>query len=790
MIRVVLQGKSMKPGLWLALACALVAAAPAQAEISEPHVPAEVIVQFERGTSGAERDAVRDDAGTETAEGLGSPGLQLVEVTDDGSVERTIRELEADPAVEFAEPNFIDRLSAVPEDPEFPRLWGLLNAGQTVNGTAGTADADIDAPEAWDIERGSASTVIAVMDSGIDPTHPDLGANLWENPGEVGSNGVDDDGNGFVDDVRGFDFTGSEDGNPFDAVGHGTHVSGTVAGVGGNGVGVAGVSQRAQIMSLRVCGVSGCPTADQIQAINYAAANGARVLNASLGGFSNDESLARRAAIFSNQSVLHVFAAGNEGANADNEPGECSDGGTDPDPCRAYPCAHAPTGTETDNVICVAATAQNDARPSFSNIGPTSVDLGAPGVNVLSANAERQYFSDTFSVNDFATRWNPNGADTNWIRTNEAPLTSFGITDSPAANYASGVNYGTITDPIGAGAVAERGCFVRVLRDVKLNGTNDTFRVGLRHNGADVDEDPITSASNTPPNTFVSRTSEFATPSAAGNLEIRLRLLSAVDATQADGIHVDRVDMECGETPGPHDYDFKNGTSMASPHVAGAAGLLISRNPAASTAEIRQKLLSTVDPKASMTGVTTTGGRLNIGRGVAQMPADTSIASGPGEGEEIATNTPSFGFSSSDPSVTFQCSIDAGPFSACASGAGVGPVAPGSHTLAVRSVDPRGNADTTPATRSFAVESDQPETTISKGPKKKTKKRKATFAFGSDEPGSTFECRVDKKPFVDCTSPRRLKKVKPGRHTFQVRAIDAAGNVDATVDQHRWRVKR
>jgi hypothetical protein len=534
-------------------------------------------------------------------------------------------------------------------------------------------------------------------------------------------------------------------------------------------------------MSLRVCGVSGCPTADQIQAINYAAANGARVLNASLGGFSSVESQARRFAIFSHPEVLHVFAAGNEGANADNEPGEC--GGASP--CRAYPCAHAPVGTETDNVICVAATAQNDARPSFSNIGPTSVDLGAPGVNVLSANAERQYLNDGLTA-----PWTANPGDTNnWPTTSEPPIPAgnTGITDSPGADYSGAFNYGTLSPLIAVGAVAERGCFLSLTRSIAMGEPDDLFQAAILHSAATGQQYTFDSSDNS---SMARRTLDYPTSPLGGNLRIRLRVDPDADAIVANGVHVDRAELECGETPGPHDYDFKNGTSMASPHVAGAAGLLISRNPAASTAEIRQKLLSTVDPKASMTGVTTTGGRLNIGRGVAQMPADTSISSGPGEGEEIATNTPSFGFSSNDPSVTFQCSIDAGPFSACASGGGVGPVAPGSHTLGVRSVDPRGNTDTTPATRSFAVESDQPETTISKGPKKKTKKRKATFAFGSDEPGSTFECKVDKKPFVDCTSPRRLKKVKIGRHTFQVRAIDAVGNIDATVDQHRWRVKR
>jgi subtilisin family serine protease len=782
----------MKAGLWAACACALVLAAPAQAEISEPHVPGEVIVQFERGASGADRSAARDGSGTEPAEGLGSPGLQLVEATDGDSVARTIRELEADPAVEFAEPNFVDKVSAIPEDPEFPSLWGLNNTGQTVNGTPGTVDADIDAPEAWDIERGSANTVIAVMDSGIDPTHPDLAPNLWENTDEIGSNGADDDGNGFVDDVRGFDFVDAdngnpedEDGNPFDAVGHGTHVSGTVAGVGGNGVGVAGVSQRAQLMTLRVCGVTGCDTADQIQAINYAAANGARVLNASLGGFSNDESQARRQAIVSSQNVLYVFAAGNDGVSADNAPGECSDSGTDPDPCRSYPCAHAAQGAEIENVICVAATSQNDARPSFSNFGSTSVDLGAPGVNVRSANAERQYSNDGLTA-----PWSTNGTDINWQTTAEAPIPAgnTGITDSPGANYALNTIYGTASPNIPvAGAVAERGCFLTLRRSIDLAPDDDRFRVTLFHNATAQLTFVHSSTSNSG---MITRTLDYPTSPAAGNLRILLRLVSEAGSGVANGVHVDNAALECGETPGPHDYDFKNGTSMASPHVAGAAGLLISRNPAASTAEIRQKLLSTVDPKASMTGITTTGGRLNIGRAVGQMPADTSITSGPGEGEEIAGNRPGYGFSSNDPSATFQCSIDGGAFSACASGAGVGPVAPGAHTLAVRSVDPRGNADTTPATRSFAVESDDPETTIAKGPKKKTKKRKATFAFESDEPGSTFECSIDGKPFAKCASPRRVKNVKPGKHTFKVRATDAVGNVDATADEHRWRVRR
>ena len=785
-----------KGALGAALAAALLTA-PAQAAISDPHVPGEVIVQFAPGASGAEREQARDDARTEVVEGLGARGLQLVEATGEAGVAATIRALEADPAVRFAEPNLIEQPSAIPDDAAFGDLWGLHNTGQNVNGTVGTADADIDAPEAWDIGTGSADTVIAVIDTGIDPTHPDLAANLWHNPGEVAGNGVDDDANGFVDDVNGYDFVGTGDADPFDAVGHGTHVSGSVAAAGGNGAGISGVSQQAQLMSLRVCSVSGCTVADQTEAINYAAANGARVLNGSLGGFSATESAARRAAIFSHPEVLHVFAAGNEGANADDSPARC--GGASP--CRSYPCAHAPQGGETDNVLCVAATNQNDAKPGFSNFGATAVDLGAPGTNIRSTGAERTYLDEDFeSAAAHAARWDPfPGDDADWPRVAEAPLATNGITDSPGGDYTVSTTYGTVTTPIPVGAVQERGCTAGYARAIDL-GAADVFQAILRRNGAahagqtyeDGDADDNTAGTDT-----------IATPvpPSAGTLQISFRLFSDAAGVD-DGAHVDNVSLECGETPGPHDYVFKSGTSMASPQVAGAAGLLISRNPAASTTEVRDKLLQNVDPLGALAGVTTAGGRLNVGTAMARMPADTAITSGPGEGEEIGARrgdrgivtkgaTATFGLSSNDPSAGFQCSVDGGAFAACGAGgvASVGALGPGSHSFSARSVDPRGNADATPVTRSFAVEGDPPETSIVKGPKKRTKKKKAKFRFASDEPGSTFECKIDRKRFTTCSSPRKLKRVKPGRHRFLVRATDAVGNLDATAAKKRWRVK-
>ena len=150
-------------------------------------------------------------------------------------------------------------LDAVPNDPRFPELWGLNNTGQLVNGVFGTADADIDAPEAWNTTTGSASVAVAVVDSGIAYDHPDLAANIWSNPGEIAGNGVDDDGNRRIDDVRGWDFVDS-DNSPRDLTGHGTHVAGTIGARGNNGDGVAGVNWNSSLMPVRACNVDGCAT--------------------------------------------------------------------------------------------------------------------------------------------------------------------------------------------------------------------------------------------------------------------------------------------------------------------------------------------------------------------------------------------------------------------------------------------------------------------------------------------------------------------------------------------------
>jgi thermitase len=278
----------------------------------------------------------------------------------------------------YAEPNAIRRASLRPDDTHYWLLWGMENTGQSIGGSAGTADADTDAGDAWDVGSGGGVTV-AVIDSGVDLAHPDLAANAWRNPGESGSgretNGLDDDHNGRVDDWRGWDFV-TGDNSPADENGHGTHVAGTIAAQRDNGTGVAGVADGSRLMALRVLNAQGTGSvAGVILAYSYAAQAGAKVVNLSLG--SSASSRAESDAIAALPEILFIAAAGNGG----------DDGvGDDNDVDSEYPCAYT-----LPNVVCVGATDNRDRLAPFSNYGDLAVDLAAPGVDIASTLPGNRY---------------------------------------------------------------------------------------------------------------------------------------------------------------------------------------------------------------------------------------------------------------------------------------------------------------------------------------------------------------------------------------------------------------
>ena len=351
----------------IAAVCALPGTMPVAAAQSGPTlraaapagpaaVPGEIVVGFRSGVDASERTAARSAADVRATRNLLARGAQLVKIERGQTVEEAIAALEKRADVRFAEPNWIYQASSTtPNDPRFGGLWGLNNTGQAVNGREGTADADIDAAEAWDVNRGSASTVVAVVDSGVAFEHPDLAPNMWSNPEETADNGVDDDGNGVVDDVRGWDFVG-DDNNPWDYTDHGTHVAGTIAARGNNGAGGVGVAWEASIMDVRALNASGSGNnADIADAFTYAAANGASVINASLGGAVFSQAMSD--AITNHPDSLFVVSAGNIAQNNDTTP--------------AFPCSYTAA-----NLICVAATDNTDALGRLLQLRR---DVGRPG---------------------------------------------------------------------------------------------------------------------------------------------------------------------------------------------------------------------------------------------------------------------------------------------------------------------------------------------------------------------------------------------------------------------------
>ncbi|MCX6356519.1 MAG: S8 family serine peptidase [Candidatus Aureabacteria bacterium] len=332
------------------------------ASIEAPYVEGEVLVKYKEHVAPSRMAGLERSAGCAVKERLPQAGLKLMKISSGKSVAECIAEYArtGGSLIEYAEPNYILNADAIPNDPEFSKLYAMKNTGQ--NG--GTAGADIDAEGAWDLATGD-SVVVAVIDTGVDYTHPDLAANIWANGNEIPGNGIDDDGNGYVDDVRGWDFK-NNDNDPFDDHSHGTHCAGTIAAVGNNGVGVAGVCWHAKIMPIKFLGADGSGTvADAAKAIHYAALMGARVMSNSWGGGGFSQTLKDAIEEAYAAGALYVAAAGNSGGNNDLAP-------------------HYPSSYECANVVAVAATDNNDALADFSCYGAVSVDIGAPGVGILS----------------------------------------------------------------------------------------------------------------------------------------------------------------------------------------------------------------------------------------------------------------------------------------------------------------------------------------------------------------------------------------------------------------------
>jgi serine protease len=338
----------------------------------------ELLVRYKPGTTAETSARLNAAVRARSVRRFSLLNAEQVKLPEGVSVQDAIVQYMQDPNVLYAEPNYLRYPMMAPNDPYFsPQQWALNNTGQYASGTLG---ADIAMPKAWDITQGSRNVVVAVIDSGVDYNHPDLVNNIWINNKEDCNNGKDDDGNGYIDDCQGWNFIANTN-DPMDDLGHGTHVAGIIGAAGNNGLGISGIMWNVRIMPLKFISQLGADTcgsadafcgdvADEIKAIDYAVANGAKIINASYGSdtFSQNEHDAISAA--NDAGVLFVAAAGN---------GSLDTIGDNNDILPEYPA-----GYNLPNIIAVAATDQNDQRASFSNFGPNSVQVAAPGVYILS----------------------------------------------------------------------------------------------------------------------------------------------------------------------------------------------------------------------------------------------------------------------------------------------------------------------------------------------------------------------------------------------------------------------
>lgn len=342
-------------------------------QIAKEFLPQQVIVKFANGTSLSKVQETLRAVGAIQSYEFKSTKALLVKIPDaisKADVLAIVTALNEIKSVDYAVPNGILKIRAIPNDPTYPEQDDLNNSGQR----GGIVGADISAEAAWEVTRGSSDVVVGVIDTGIDYRHPDLIDNIWTNPGETGTdaeghdkatNGIDDDENGYVDDLHGYDFV-NNDNDPMDDHGHGTHVAGTIGARGNNGIGMTGINWHVKLAALKFISADGSGSdADAIRAIEYATQMNIPITNNSWGGLGYNQATKDAIEAASKKGFLFVAAAGNN--NVDN------------DIIQFFPANY-----EVDNIISVAAVDNKDAKPPFSNWGARKVHIAAPGVDILS----------------------------------------------------------------------------------------------------------------------------------------------------------------------------------------------------------------------------------------------------------------------------------------------------------------------------------------------------------------------------------------------------------------------
>ncbi len=588
------------------------------AEAQAPaYKPGEVLVRFKSETRAAALTRAAQYKGGRAVRTLAKGRVVQLALPEEMSVPEALDLYGRDPGVDFVEPNYLLYPQSVPNDPYFDQQWGLSNTGQLVSGTTGTAGADIHALEAWQLPTGPGSVVVAVVDTGCHLTHPDLAANLWVNAGEVAENGLDDDGNGFVDDRQGWDFA-DDDNDPQDGSGHGTHVAGIIAARADNGQGVSGVARQVRVMPVRFMdGFDTGTVADAVAAIEYALANGAQIINCSWGSGGYSASLYHAMA---DAQALFVCAAGNNGVDTDRH-------------------GFYPAGFALENVISVTASDQSDEPAWFSNYGRQTVHLAAPGAHIYSLSISWQdLLAENFSVSPL-DGWTTGGTPDNWtVRPAPDSGTNKVLALTADPTYADYADNWAMTPALDLSTASA--CQLTF----QIRGATEAFRdslyVEVSADGAAWSNLPLKVgdaikygglSGNYPYWTEVM--SDLGTWDRAARLYLRFHFISN-SSNALPGFCIDNVTVSAVSAEGT--YAYMSGTSMAAPFVSGVAALVQARYPQMTPLSLKNAILDTVDVVAALAGTSVTGGRLNALKALNfeedNTHADLSNSSGGGGG--------------------------------------------------------------------------------------------------------------------------------------------------------------
>jgi len=541
----------------------------------------ELLVKFKQGATDRQIEELHRSLGSVVLGRINKLRLQRIKLREGLAEKQAIALYTAADIVENAERHVLRYPLLTPNDPEIPKQWAL---------------AKMKLPEAWDIARHNpADVVVALIDTGADYTHPDLQDNIWINTPELnGFPGIDDEGNGYIDDVRGWDFGGAfavdvkadpnykPDPAPLDIMGHGTHVAGIIAAGVNNGLGIAGINRHAKIMDLKIAADNTDALLDFaiIDAVQYALDKGAKVVNCSFGGSSSSINEEAAFADLRNAGILAVCAGGNDGWDTDIAGNE-----------------NYPADYNLDNIISVAASDRNDNLASFSNFGATSVDVMAPGVNIYSTV--------------------PEGVDTiALIRTGGAtPVEYSGI----GFLYAGKTGESGITGTAYYSGLGNPGEFpAEVKGNIALIERGTLFFSEKVANAQAAEAAGVIIYNNN--NVVDSFDTNGGTLGSAGSW------VPAVSITKADGEALRALGAPIVTLINkPAIYAYKSGTSMAAPQVAGLAGLIISQCPSLSYTEIKAAILDTADKIPAVAGKMVSGGRVNASAALSLfLPGDLS----------------------------------------------------------------------------------------------------------------------------------------------------------------------